>query len=354
MAYHNLKNYKVLQSLMYICSKNFRASSTKIIGVLLIFCTFSCEQQEPTNTKISGDVFGTYFGVQYYSEQNESFHRQFDSLFDIINTSMSTYQEDSDISRINQNQAFAIDEHFKNVFLASKEIYETTDGIFDPTVGVLVNAWDFGPEDKIMALDSLKIDSLMLSVGLDKVHLNNDQIIKENPMTFIDFNAIAKGYGVDVIANFLERQNITDYIVEIGGEIRCKGQNVEKQKPWKVGVELPHFDSEQSILKAISLHDEAMATSGTYRKFKIDNLGNRYSHILDPKTGYPSKTNLLSISVIAKDCMTADAYATAFKAMGIEKMKTFLASHPELKVFLIFENEQNELETLSLNGFPEN
>ena len=194
----------------------------------------------------------------------------------------------------------------------------------------------------------------MLSVGLNKVKLVDNTIIKENTNAFIDFNAIAKGYGVDVIAEFLESKNIENYIVEIGGEIRCKGTNIEKQKPWKVGVEMPHFDGTQSIMKAISLHNESMATSGTYRKFKTDSLGNRYSHIIDTKTGYPSKTNLLSISVITSNCMTADGYATAFKAMGIEKVKDFLKTHPELKVFLIFENENKELETLSLNGFPEN
>lgn len=346
------ENHGGSQRVICVFSKNSRVFAAAVIGVLLMFCMFSCKQ-EPKNTKISGEVFGTSYGVQYYSEQHKSFQQQFDSLFDIINTSMSTYQTDSDISKINRNEAFVVDEHFIHVFKASKAIYKATDGVFDPTIGVLVNAWDFGPEGKVVALDSLKIDSLMLSVGLDKVHLDNANIIKEHPSTFIDFNAIAKGYGVDVIANFLESQNIKDYLVEIGGEIRCKGQNLEKQKPWKVGVELPHFDEEQSILKTIALHDEAMATSGTYRKFKVDSLGNRYSHILDPKTGYPSKTNLLSISVIAKDCMTADAYATAFKAMGLEKVKTFLVSHPELKVFLIFENDDRELETLALNGFPE-
>lgn len=324
----------------------------RISYFLILLLLFSCKQ-ESKNTIISGEVFGTTYGVQYFSEQHENYQKQFDSLFHIINSSMSTYKADSDISKVNRNEAFKVDAHFKHVFNASKDIYKATDGIFDPTIGVLVNAWDFGPEGKIMALDSLKIDSLMLSVGLDKVILHNNKIIKENPSTFIDFNAIAKGYGVDVIAEFLESQNIKDYIVEIGGEIRCKGQNFEKQKPWKVGVELPHFDEEQSLLKAVSLYNEAMATSGTYRKFKTDSLGNRYSHILDPKTGYPSKTNLLSISVISKDCMTADAYATAFKAMGMEKVKTFLNSHPEIKAFLIFENDENELETLSLNGFPE-
>lgn len=331
---------------------NLLKQSRNFFGIMFILILVSCKQ-ESKNTVLSGNIFGTTYGVQYYSEDNVNYQHQIDSLFQVINNSMSTYQADSDISKINHNKAGLVDSHFKTVFNASKNIYEATNGVFDPTIGVLVNAWDFGPEGTIIALDSLKIDSLMVSVGLDKVNLNNNEIVKDNPNTFIDFNAIAKGYGVDVIAEFLESQNIKDYIVDIGGEIRCKGQNFEKQKPWRVGVELPHFDGEQSILKAISLHDEAMATSGTYRKFKTDSLGNRYSHIIDTKTGYPSKTNLLSISVIADDCMTADAYATAFKAMGIEKVKTFLATHPELKVFLIFENDKRELETLSLNGFPE-
>ena len=170
--------------------------------------------------------------------------------------------------------------------------------------------------------------------------------VKKQPQTYIDFNAIAKGYGVDVIANFLEDQNIDNYLVEIGGEIRARGINNEKESPWRVGVDDPHFDGEQSVLKAITFKDEAMATSGTYRKFKIDDNGNRYAHIIDTKTGYPSKTNILSVSVIAEDCMTADAYATAFQAMGIEKVNEFLKSHPELKVFLIFENDKQEFETL--------
>ena len=320
---------------------------------LLLLIVFSCKQDQK-NTKLTGDVFGTTYSIQYYSEENDDFQQQIDSLFYVINKSMSTYQTNSDISKLNRNESVEVDEHFKKVFSASQVIYEATEGIFDPTIGVLVNAWDFGPEGKIISLDSLKIDSLMLSVGLNKVKLVDNTIIKENTNAFIDFNAIAKGYGVDVIAEFLESKNIENYIVEIGGEIRCKGTNIEKQKPWKVGVEMPHFDGTQSIMKAISLHNESMATSGTYRKFKTDSLGNRYSHIIDTKTGYPSKTNLLSISVITSNCMTADGYATAFKAMGIEKVKDFLKTHPELKVFLIFENENKELETLSLNGFPEN
>lgn len=320
-----------------------------LFGVTLFFV--SC--QEEKNTKLSGPVFGTSYGITFYDEANRDFQHELDSLFSTINKSLSTYKEDSEISKINRNEETLVDDHFKTVFNTSKEIFEATKGVFDPTIGAVVNAWNFGPKGKVIGLDELKIDSLMASVGFDKVKLENDRIIKENPITFIDFNAIAKGYGVDVVSSFLESKGVENYIVEIGGEIRCKGFNKETKKPWKVGVEKPNFDGTQSIMKVIEMKDESLATSGTYRKFSIDENGNRYSHIIDTKTGYPSKTNLLSISVIADNCMVADGYATAFKAMGIENVKTFLETHPELKVFLIFENDNMELDTLSLNGFPE-
>lgn len=320
------------------------------ILTLLVLSVFSCKKTE--NTHIVGEVFGTSFSIKYDAKDTPDFQKQFDSLFHVVNNSMSTYIDDSNISRINRNEDSLVDPHFIKVFRTSEDIYKKTEGIFDPTIGSLVNAWDFGPEGKIVNLDSLKIDSLMLSVGLDKVKLVNDKLIKPKG-TFIDFNAIAKGYGVDVIGMFLESQNIDNYLVEIGGEIRSRGINVENQSNWKVGIEMPHFDGTQSIMKAIAIKDESMATSGTYRKFKTDKDGNKYSHIIDTKTGYPSKTNLLSVSVLAKDCMTADAYATAFKAMGIDKVKTFLKTHPDLKVFMIFQNDKGDMETLYLNGFPE-
>lgn len=302
--------------------------------------------------KFSGEVFGTTYAIQYASDKEVNYQQAFDSLFAIINQSMSTYIPDSKISRINKGDTIPVDEHFLNVFNESKRIYRQTEGAFDPTIGAVVNAWDFGPEGKIADLDSLKIDSLMREVGFNKIGIIDQKVMKTSKGV-LDFNAIAKGYGVDVIGKYLESKGITDYLVEIGGEIRCKGINVEKEKLWKVGVEMPHFDGTQSIMKAISMTNASMATSGTYRKFKIDENGNRYSHIINTKTGYPSKTNLLSISVMAEDCAMADGYATAFKTMGIEKVKTFLGNHTELKAFLIYENEKGELETLSLNGFPE-
>ena len=322
----------------------------KYIAFILLLLSFSCEK-EHKNTKLSGQVFGTSYSVIYDSEVD--FQQEFDSLFYAINKSMSTYLPNSDISKLNRNESVAVDDNFVTVFKTSQDVYEATDGAFDPTIGAVVNAWDFGPQGKVIALDSLKIDSLMLSVGLDNVKLRSNSVLKANLNTFLDFNAIAKGYAVDVVAEFLEENNIHDYLVEIGGELRCKGTNVEKKKPWKVGIDEPNFDGSQSILKTINLEDEAMATSGTYRKFKVDNAGNRYAHIIDTKTGYPSKTNVLSVSVIANSCMVADAYATAFQAMGIEQVSEFLKSHPELKVFFVYENENKELETLALNGFPE-
>ena len=321
----------------------------------LVVYFFSCKENKvEKNIKISGNAFGTTYSVLYNSTEDVNFENQFDSIFHVINKSMSTYQANSIISKLNRSETVKLDEHFIKVFDASKEIHNQTEGVFDPTIGILVNAWDFGPEGKVESLDSIKVKGLMQSVDFSKVTRFEDRLTKQNKNTFLDFNAIAKGYAVDVISEYLESEKIENYLVEIGGEIRAKGISVDKQLPWKIGVENPNFDGTQTILKAISLQDAAMATSGTYRKYKVDAEGNRYAHIINPKTGYPSKTNLLSISVIADDCMTADAYATAFKAMGIDKIKSFLKEHPELKAFLIFENDNNELETLSLNGFPEN
>ena len=320
-----------------------------LLVILLATLAFSCTKE---NVKLSGDVFGTTYHIQYYSKNHDNYQHRIDLLLANVNESMSTYTPDSEISKVNRNEDTKVDKHFVRVFKEAKKIYQETDGVFDPTIGLVVNAWDFGPERKVQDLDSLKIDSLMASVGFDKVLLEDHKIQK--PLgTYLDFNAIAKGYGVDVVSALLEDLEITDYIIEIGGEIRCKGMNIEKNNPWKVGVEMPHFDGTQSIIETIALKDASMATSGTYRKFKTDENGNRYSHIIDAKTGYPSKTNLLSISVIADQCMTADAYATAFKAMGLEGVKNFLKNHPELKAFLIFENEKSELETMTLNGFPQ-
>ena len=308
----------------------------------------SCETKKE-NTRIQGSVFGTSYSVIYNSDKN--FQKDFDRLFEEVNNSLSTYIADSDISKINRNADVTVDKHFKRVFNASERIFKETSGVFDPTIGAVVNAWDFGPEGGIESLDSLKIKELMTGVGLEKVSLRNDRIIKP-ANTYLDFNAIAKGYGVDIIGEFLEEEGVRDYLVEIGGEIRVRGINQDKQAPWKVGIDKPNFDGSKSIFSTLELSDGAMATSGTYRKFKTDSAGNRYAHIIDTRTGYPAKTNVLSASVIADDCMTADAFATAIQAMTIEKTESFMKDHTELKVMLIFVDSEGELKTRAFNGFP--
>ena len=315
-----------------------------------LFC-FSC-QQEVTNTKLSGPIFGTFYDVTYASDRNENHQKSLDSIFAAINQSMSNYQADSDISKVNKHELNEVDAYFVEVFNGAKKIYKETNGVFDPTIGKLVNAWNFGSEQNKSKLDSLKIDSLMRFVGFEKIALKNNILIKLDPKPYIDFNAIAKGYAVDLVASFLDSKNSTDYLVNIGGELRSKGINIEKQSGWTVGIENPNFDGTQSYDKVFILKDKSLATTGTYRKFKVDVNGNRYAHIIDTKTGYPTKTNILSISVIAENCMLADGYATAFQAMGIESVKQFLSQHPELQAYIIFENEEKNFESLTLNNFP--
>ena len=309
----------------------------------LLSCTNSVKQQ-----RNSGGVFGTTYSIIY--DSNEDFQKEFEQIFNDINHSMSTYIPNSIISEVNNNRTIKIDSHFKRVFETSKQVFDETNGRFDPTIGAVVNAWDFGPEGKIEQLDSVKIKDLMQSVGLNKVSVEGFLITKPSA-TKIDFNAIAKGYGVDQIGYFLDSKNVSNYLVEIGGEIVCKGINSSKGTPWKIGIQNPNVESDIPFLNSVELNNKAMATSGTYRKYKIDENGRRYTHIIDAKTGYPSRSNILSISVIAENCMTADAYATALQTMNLEELSNFLNNHPELKVYIIFENENKELEYKSFNGF---
>lgn len=325
----------------------------KKLSIVLVLITFlCCSEKEIQNVKLSGPIFGTGFNIQYYSVDNSNYQKQIDSLFNVVNLSLSTYISNSDISKLNRNEITTIDKHFERVFKASKLIYRQTEGAFDPTIGNVVNAWNFGAETDKFITDSTTIERLMQDVGFNKVGLR-DLTVKKTKNTYLEFNAIAKGYGIDVIAEFLESKDVKNYLVDIGGDMRVSGTNKESAKNWTVGIDDPNFDGSQSYSKVITLKDEAMATSGTYRKFKVDENGNRYAHIINTKTGYPTKTNILSASVIATDCMTADGYATAFQAMGIKRVSEFLKKHQELKAFFIYEDDKKVLQTISLNNFPE-
>ena len=320
-----------------------------ILYILVIISFFSCKQ-DLSLIQLSGPVFGTTYNIQYYTPEGKNYSAAIDSLFAQVNLSMSNYQDNSIISKININESQTVDQHFITVFNASKKIYNETEGVFDPTIGSLVNYWNFGAQKNEQAIDSSKVDSLVKFVDFSKVTITHKTIQKLD-QTYLDFNAIAKGYGIDVIADFLKDQNIENFLIEIGGEVHVSGKNINKDAFWKIGLQNPNFNGETNYSNIISLKNEAMATSGVYRKFKIDHLGNRYAHIINTKTGYPSKTNILSVSVITENCMLADGYATALQAMDLSAIKQFLEKNKNLKACVIFENSNKEFETLYLNGF---
>ena len=317
-----------------------------------LFLFFSCKKETLKDyTKLQGQAFGTTFNITYDSERD--FTKQIDSLFNSINASLSTYIPSSDISKINQGDTtILVDAYFKEVYQKSLRIYKETEGIFDPTIGTLVNAWGFGPEKVSFEPDSVQIKQLLELVGFNKVQLENGKVKKKNDSIYFDFNAIAKGYAVDIAGRFLEDNEVQDYLVEIGGEIRTKGTKLNDEA-WQVGIEEPNFDGSRSLKKVIALKDEAMATSGSYRKFKVDSMtGKKYVHIINPKTGYADQGELLSVSVIGKtDCADVDGYATAFMAMSLEKIKQFLKKHQELRVYIIYSDAQSQLRTYATENF---
>lgn len=314
--------------------------------LLLIVSSSSCKSEKEVigPIKLQGSVFGTTFNIIYY-DNSENLKSEIQSLFDEVNHSLSTYIPTSDISRINNGEkGIKLDAYFKEVFEKSAQIYKETDGYFDPTVGNLVNAWGFGPEKPLNDLDSSKVRELMKTVGFSKVRIGNGEIIKDDENIYFDFNAVAKGYGIDVVARFLESQNINNYLVEIGGEIRTRGEKPEG-KSWMVQIESPNTDGTRSAYDILPIKDKSMASSGNYRKFRISESGEKYVHTINPKTGYAKESNLLAATVIASlDCADVDAYATAFMAMGLEKTKSFLKSKEELKVVLIYVDDKGDLQ----------
>jgi thiamine biosynthesis lipoprotein len=299
---------------------------------------------------LKGAVFGTSYKIMYL-DGVENYQKSIDSLFLKINLSLSTYMPNSDISRINEGDtSIIIDDFFVEVFQKSKRIFTETEGFFDPTVGNLVNAWGFGPKNEKINLTDAQVQIQMQFVGLEKVSYANKRLSKKYSEIYLDFNSIAKGFGIDVISRFLERKEIHNYLVEIGGEIRTNGTKKNKQ-PWVIKLVDPIASEFNTGYKKINLSNRSMATSGNYRKFRITDSGKKYVHTINPKTGYALESNLLSASVIANlDCADVDAYATAFMAMGLEKTKSFLNKTPGLAVILLFTNKEGVLQEYSNYG----
>lgn len=283
----------------------------------------------------SGQTMGTSYQVTYLDEEGRNFQAEIDSLLLVFNQSLSTYIPESELSRFNAADTLEFDlPYFREVLEASWEVFEQTDGAFDPTVGPLVNIWGFGPGGPELK-DSVEIGNLLRLVGFDKINWDQNQVRKEVPGIYLDFSAIAKGQGVDVVADYLTKKGIKNLLVEIGGELVARGVN-DKGELWKVGINRPEEEATASELYSIiALENRGMATSGNYRNFYVrDSV--KISHTIDPKTGYPVNHNLLSATVLADDCMTADAYATAMMVLGPEQAIALAERMDEIDVFLIY------------------
>jgi len=321
-------------------------------ALLLVFVLSSCRQRkEPVLVKIGGETQGTYYAITYFADDSINLQPAVDSLLHRFDSTASTYKPNSIISLMNNNdESVRADEMFTVIFQKAMEVSGKTNGAFDITVGPLVYAWGFGLSNRLN-MDQHIVDSLLPLVGYHKVILNNGKLIKTDPRIRIDYNAIAQGYAVDVVGAFFDSKGIQSYLIDIGGEVLARRTKPGGEK-WSVAIEMPTktADDERTIQAIVSLQDMAISTSGSYRKFYEEN-GVRYSHTIDPSTGYPVKHSTLSVSVLAKDCMTADAFATAFMVMGVEKGKEYLKKHPKLDVYFIYTAPDGSLKSYYTKGF---
>lgn len=298
---------------------------------------------------IKGEAQGTTYGITYIAKAPVE-KAAIDSILQVIDLSMSTYIDNSLISKINRGENLPIDPHFEKVFSASFDIYLQSKGAFDPSIGQLINAWGFGKKENHTPPTQKQIDSLLALTGMDKVHYIDTPrgafIRKDNPNIQLNFNAIAQGYTSDVIAEYFLSKQISNFIVEVGGELVIHGRNTLKNKPWRIGIDNPlqKPDEDREVIATVELTDCGLATSGNYRKLWTDSLtGQKYVHTINPKTGRPQPSNLLSATVIAPSAMLADGYATTLMALGgIEKAKDFLAQHKELKAVLLYSDEAHK------------
>lgn len=323
------------------------------ILLFLLITAAACNNKPGEDNLIhnAGEALGTTYSIMYESKRD--FHEDITEIYEQVNRSMSTYRSGSDISRINRGEEdVVVDSLFIEVFQASQEVWKATNGYFDPTIGPVINALGFGPEKKLKEIDNAVIDSLLVFVGLEKVQLTAEKkVLKQDPRIFIDFNAIAKGYTVDLIGRMLESKGVENYLIELGGELKAKGINTAKKKEWTVAVDNPTKADERALIKTLRLKDKAMATSGNYRKFHLDTItGEKYVHSINPKTGKSQKNNILSVSVMAETCMYADAYATAFMVMDFEASKQLL-SKGGLDVYIIYLDNDGNLQEYLTEGF---
>ena len=309
-----------------------------IIGTVLI----AMQQRSMPYQHDEGMVFGTVYNITY--QYDSDLKQDIEAELQKVDNSLSPFNKGSIISKVNRNENPEVNDMFADVFTLAEEVSAQTGGAFDITVAPLVNMWGFGTK-QFHRPDKESVDSLMKFVGFNKISLKNKHVVKQDPNIQLDCSGIAKGYGCDVVARFLRSKGIKNFMVEIGGEVVTSG-NSEKRVPWKIGVTKPTDDSlqeNQELQTVLNVTDKAMATSGNYRNFYVEG-GKKFAHTIDPHTGYPVQHSLLSSTVLAHDCATADAYATSFMVLGIDKAKEVLKKHPELMAYFIYSDAKGNLQ----------
>jgi thiamine biosynthesis lipoprotein len=321
--------------------------NTCLLLIFILAISSSCNDRKPEISGINGFAQGTTYSIVYVNNKRipaATVQQKVEKILRDFDMSLSLYKDSSILSKINRNEEAVPDEYFKRAFELSVKISAMTGGDFDITVGPLVNAWGFGP-DAHKNFSEAKRDSLLELVGMNNISMVNGRLVKKDPRIKLDFNAIAQGYSVDVICDFLKSLGFKNYLVEIGGEVR--GVGTKEGAKWRIGIDKPidnNLSPGQDLEAIIKISDEALATSGNYRKFYIEN-GVKYSHTIDPHTGYPALSNLLSATILANDCGTADGIATACMVMGLDKAIEFIQVHPELKAYFIYSDKDGNFNT---------
>ena len=326
----------------------------KYIGfAIVLFVVLSCaESRNKKYYYYEGPIQGTSFHITY--EWDKDLTVQIDSLLNNFNKSLSNYDPESTISKINYNKSDVIDELFVTMFESSMKIYEKSDGAFDISLAPIINLWGFGwlKRTENIIPDSTQISELMKFVGMDKISIVDGKIVKEFPETMIISNAIAQGLSVDYVADYFFKLGLKNFLVEIGGELYCFGLN-DRGENWRIGVDKPidgsSYDNRENQI-IISLSGKSIATSGNYRKF-IENENQKYGHSFNPKTGFPANNEMLSVSVVTESCMDSDAWATAFMVCGIEKSQEILKSLSEVDAYFIYLDQNGDTKTFMTDGF---
>ena len=318
-----------------------------LFGIIVLLT--SCNRQ-PKKIMLQGEAQGSYYAITYYDEQERNFQHEIDSIFHAVDVSVNLWVDTSVISKVNRNEDVTLDSIFIDNFNIAQEAARLSDGYFDPTISPIVAAWGFSYKHGDSITPQL-IDSLKQLVDYRKVRIENGMVIKENPAMTLDFNAIAQGYTSDLIASFLDSRGIKNYLVDTGGEIMAHGTKPNGQ-PWIVGIEKPadNWDSEQVVHTRIALRDKGLVTSGSTRKY-VERNGKRYSHCIDPNTGYPVEHQVLSVTVMANSSVWADALASICMVMGMEKSLPLIENMDDVEAYYIYVNENNELETFATEGF---